>query len=60
MSGDHFRRRASSELNVAGDHRLHDGGAAGNIDDLDIETVLFEQADFFGEMMDLFTRPTPL
>src|SRR5439155_9782160 len=57
MGSDHFRCRATAELNVCGNHRLHHGGAAGNVDDLHIETVLFKQPDFLGEMVDLFTRP---
>ncbi len=45
-----------SELNFSGNHRLHHRGAARDIDNFDIQAVLFEQADFLRKMMNLFTR----
>jgi hypothetical protein len=30
MGSDDFSRRTAAELDIAGDHRLHDSGAAGD------------------------------
>src|SRR5262249_135539 len=56
VRADDFARRAAAELDLAGDHALHDRRTAGNVDDLGVEAVLLEQAELFREMMHLLAR----
>ena len=56
MRAYNFCGRTASKLDTAGNHRLHNRGTARDIDDLDIKTMFFKQAGFFGEMIDFLAR----